>query len=173
MVPVLEAGLNSLQFSSKFPHAMVYDPIKSQGLGVKDPYILQGLTWLKTLLRHGNWDTVTGQLIQQSMELLQLEMGKDKPLFSDDYEMYQVMATNCWLKHVWQFQQEYDLQLKHKVPVLTLQSTDDSFLMSRFADAGFTGKSLQLLNQCRRFLQATTVADLVQADSKQLCTDAW
>jgi hypothetical protein len=143
MVPVLEAGLNSLQFSSKFPHAMVYGPIESQGLGVKDPYILQGLTWLKTLLRHGNRDTVTGQLIRQSMELLQLELGTGKPLFSDDYETYQSLATDCWLKHVWRFQQEYDLQLKHELAVLTLQSTDDTFLMPHFAEAGFTGKSLR------------------------------
>jgi hypothetical protein len=110
------------------------------------------LTWLKTLLHHGNRDTVlTGQPIQQSMELLQLEVGTDKPLFSDDYETYQSLATDCWLKHVWRFQQEYDLQLKQETSVLTLQSTDDSFLISRFADAGFTGMSLLILNQRRRF----------------------
>jgi hypothetical protein len=88
MVPVLEAGLNSLQSSSKFPHAMVYGSIQSQGLGIKDPYVLQGFTWLKILLRHGNQDTVTGQLIGQSMELLQLELGTRKPLFSDDYKTF-------------------------------------------------------------------------------------
>jgi hypothetical protein len=44
LVPVLEAGLNSLQFSSKFSHAMVYGLMESKGLGVKDPYVLQGLT---------------------------------------------------------------------------------------------------------------------------------
>jgi hypothetical protein len=54
MAPVLEAGFNSMQFSCKFPHPTVYDPVNSQGLGVKDPYVLQGLTWLKTLLRHGD-----------------------------------------------------------------------------------------------------------------------
>jgi hypothetical protein len=108
------------------------------------------------------------------MELLQLELGTGQPLFSDDYETYQLLATNCWLKHVWRFQQEeYDLQLKPKVPVQTLQSTDDFFLMSCFADAGFTGESLRLLNQCRPFLRATTVADLVQTDGKILCEDAW
>jgi hypothetical protein len=38
MALVLEAGLNSMQFICKFPHAMVYGPVNSQGLGVKDPY---------------------------------------------------------------------------------------------------------------------------------------
>jgi hypothetical protein len=87
------------------------------------------------------------QIIRQSMELLQLELGKGIPLFSDDYETYQSLATDCWLKNVWRLQQEYDLQLKHdEMPVLTLQSSDDSFLMSHFADAGFTGESLWLTN---------------------------
>ena len=108
------------------------------------------------------------------MELLQLEIGTGNPLFQDDYATFESLATDCWLKHVWRFQQELDLSLKHATPVfLTLQSTSDLFLMSLFSDAGYTGESLRVLNQCRRFLQATTVADLVQANGAQLCEDAW
>jgi hypothetical protein len=81
MAPVLEAGLNAMKFSFKFPHTMVYGPVNWQGLEVKDPYGLQGLTWLRTLLRHGDRATVTGHLIRQSMELLQLEIGTGNPLF--------------------------------------------------------------------------------------------
>ncbi len=162
-----------MQFSSKFPHAMMYGPIQSQGLGVKDLYVLKGLTWLKTLMQHGDRDTVTGHLIRQSMELLQLELGTGNSLFLDDYATFEFLATDCWLKHVWRFQQELELRLQHATPVLTLQSTSDSFLMSLFADAGFVGESLRVLNQCRCFIQATTVADLVQANGDQLCEDAW
>jgi hypothetical protein len=65
MAPVLEAGLNAMQFSRKFPRAIVYGPKKVQGLmGVKDPYILQGLTWIQTLMRHGDRETMTGSLIR-------------------------------------------------------------------------------------------------------------
>jgi hypothetical protein len=87
------------------------------------------------------------QKIRQSMELLQLELAKGKPLFLDDYETYQSLATDCWLKNVWRLLHEYDLQLKHdETPVLTLQLSDNSFLMSHFTDAGFMGKSLWLTN---------------------------
>jgi hypothetical protein len=107
------------------------------------------------------------------MELLQLEIGTGNSLFQDDYATFESLATGCWLKHVWHFQQEMELSLKHATPVLTLQPTSDSFLMSTFSDAGYTGQSLRVLNQCRRFLQATTVADLVHATGNQLCEDAW
>jgi hypothetical protein len=60
---------------------MVFGPVNSQGLGVKDPYVLQGLTWLKTLLRYGDRATLTGHLIRQSMELVQLEIGRGNSLF--------------------------------------------------------------------------------------------
>jgi hypothetical protein len=87
--------------------------------------------------------------------------------------MFESLATGCWLKHVWRFQQELDLSPKHAPPLLTLQSTSDSFLTSLFSDTGYMGDSLQVLNECRRFLQATMVADLVQANGAQLCKDAW
>jgi hypothetical protein len=104
---------------------MVYGPVNSQGLGVKDPSVLQGLTWLKTLLCHGDRATVTGHLIRQNMELLQLEIGTGNSLFQDDYATFESLATDCWLKHVWRFQQEMELSLKHANPVLTLQSTSN------------------------------------------------
>ncbi len=63
MAPVLEAGLNSMQFSRNFSRSIVYGPKTVQGLGLKDPYIVQGLTWIQILMRHGDRDTVTGQLL--------------------------------------------------------------------------------------------------------------
>jgi hypothetical protein len=78
MVPILEAGLNVIQFSRKFPRDMVYGPKKLQGLGAKDPYIVQGLTWIKTLLHHGDWATMTGALLRSSMESLHLKLGTGK-----------------------------------------------------------------------------------------------
>jgi hypothetical protein len=54
MAPVPEAGLNAMQLSRKFPRAIVYGLKQVQGLGVKDPYISQGPTWIQTLMRQGD-----------------------------------------------------------------------------------------------------------------------
>jgi hypothetical protein len=100
MAPILEAGLNAIQFSQKFPRDIVYGPKDLQGLGAKDPYIVQGLTWIKTLLHHGERATMTGALLWSSMKSLHLELGTGVPFFQDDYEVWSVLATDCWMKHV-------------------------------------------------------------------------
>jgi hypothetical protein len=100
MAPILEAGLNAIQFSQKFPRDIVYGPKDLQGLGVKDPYIVQGLTWIKALLHQGERATMTGALLWSSIESLHLELGTGVPFFQDDYEVWLVLATDCWLKHV-------------------------------------------------------------------------
>jgi hypothetical protein len=173
MAPILEAGLNAIQFSQKFPRDIVYGPRNLQGLGVKDPYIVQGLTWIKTLLHHGERATMTGTLLRSSMESLHLELGTGVPFFQDDYEVWSVLATDCWLKHVWEFQQEQEVRVEHTVPVVRTQTEHNAFLMPLFVQHGYQNNELRLLNQCRCFLQALTVADLLTANSTGVCEDSW
>ena len=173
MVPVLEAGLNAMQFSRKFPRDMVYGPKQAQGLGLKDPYIVQGLTWIKTLMHHGDRETVTGALLRSSLEHLQLELGSGVPFFQDDYEIWSDLATNCWLKHVWKFLQEQALRVEHTVPVLKTQTTQDAFLMPFLVQHGFSNNDLRILNHCRCYLHALTVADVLVADGSKVCIDSW
>ena len=173
MVPVLEAGLNAIQFSRKFPRDMVYGPKQAQGLGLKDPYIVQGLTWIKTLMHHGDRETVTGALLRSSLEHLQLELGSGAPFFQDDYEIWSDLATNCWLKHVWKFLQEQALRVEHTVPVLKTQTAQDAFLMPLFVQHGFSNNDLRILNHCRCYLHALTVADVLVVDGSKVCIDSW
>jgi hypothetical protein len=63
------------------------------------------------------------------MGLLQLELGTANPLFLDDYATFESLATNCWLKHVWRFQQEFELSLKHATPC-PCSSTKERFLLN-------------------------------------------
>jgi hypothetical protein len=67
MVPVSEAG-------HKFPWMIAYGPKKVQSLGVKDPYKLQDLTWIQSLMQHGDLEMVTKYLMLTSMEHLYLEL---------------------------------------------------------------------------------------------------
>ena len=173
MAPVLEAGLNAMQFSRNFPRLIVYGPKTVQGLGLKDPYIVQGLTWIQTLMRHGDRATVTGQLLRASMENLHLEIGTGAAFFEDDYDVWAPLATDCWLKHVWQFQAEHGIRVEHTVPKLCKQTTADEFLMPLFAAQGYSGNDLRLLNQCRCYLRAVTTADISVADGSTVCNDAW
>eukprot|EP00978_Attheya_sp_CCMP212_P043483 scaffold284906_cov58-Attheya_sp.AAC.1 len=61
-------------------------------------------------------------------------------------------------------QQIYDITINDTVPNLLLRCKEDSFLMARFADHGFSGKDLARLNICHLYLQVSTVLDIVSGD---------
>jgi hypothetical protein len=139
MAPVLEAGLNVIQFSPKFPGAIVYGLKQVQGLGMKDPYISQGLTWIQTLMQHGDRETVTGSPMQTSMEYLHLELDIGESFFKDNYNFLASLATGCWLKHVWQFQDE-----QARDPIGTQRANvAEANTRGRFSDTAFCGPGLQ------------------------------
>ena len=127
---------------------------------------------IKTLLHHGGRETMTGALLRSSMEYLHLEVGIGSPFFQDNYEVWSDLATDCWLKHVWQFQQDQSLRVDHTVPVVMKQTVHDAFLMPLFVKHGYLANDLRLLNQCRCFLQVLTVADVLVADGSKFCEDA-
>jgi hypothetical protein len=57
-------------------------------------------------------------------------------LWADEFNAWSELANNSWLKHVWQVQQEYELNIHHDVPTLKLQATDDHFLMGAHLPGG-------------------------------------
>jgi hypothetical protein len=59
------------------------------------------------------------------------------------------------------------------VPVVTKQTESDEFLMPLFVQHGYQDNNLRILNQCRCFLQALTLGDVLAADSRRVCEDSW
>jgi hypothetical protein len=105
---------------------------------------VQGLTWIKALLHHGEQATLIGALLRSSMESLHLELGSTGiPFFQDDYyEVWSDLATGCWLKHVWEFQQEQAVQVEHTVPAVMKQTEHVEFLMPLFVQHGYQDNDL-------------------------------
>ena len=83
------------------------------------------------------------------------------------------MATNSWLKHLWEFCHETNLQIEATTPQLQLARTDDEFLMPKFAAYGYRNDDLSKLNLCRLFCHATRLSDITTGDGLRIHPLSW
>jgi hypothetical protein len=173
MSPVLMAALPKAGFVRTFPRAVVYAPIAFQGIGVPHPFALQMTKHLDMLLRHPGNRTKSGVFLEAILQAHQLETGTAYGIFQQVYDNTAILASNTWVKRVWQSLDEYRVHLEFSSPGLELLRDGDRLLMDIFMDASVDQLSLKWLNWCREYLHVVTLSDLVTADGTQLTLDAW
>jgi len=147
---------------------MVYGHNDHHGLGIPHLYDTQGYCHLLAVMRFGSSPGTTGTLIQHSYEALQLELGLPGEIFQYCYTDWAACCTKTWLTHTWQYCTENGIVVHMGIASLQLQCKSDQFLNQAFWNHGYCSKQLALLNQCRIWLQVTTLADLVDGHGTSL-----
>ena len=82
------------------------------------------------------------------------------------------LVTPTCISHTWEFMASHKIHMEEDTPNLKLLRTNDSFLMSRFCDAGYSGAELAQINHCRMFLRVTTVSDIATGDRRSILQSA-
>jgi hypothetical protein len=59
----LNAGLSASGVVYSMPRAVVWGPLRYQGLGIRQLYTTQGVEHLLDILRHATYPTLSGQLL--------------------------------------------------------------------------------------------------------------
>jgi len=138
MRPYLQTGLVAARYMRSFPQAIVHTPLQRFRLGLTDMHTEQGITHLLILLKHGyQMDDLTRQLIQGSMENMQLELGFSGSKFKLPYDELQQLTTKSWIKKTWQFQQTHNIRIDTDIPDLMLARVNDTLIMPAFLLARF------------------------------------
>ncbi len=97
MTPFVESVLSALGVCRKLPRAVVYGPIRHQGMGVINLYTLQCLLHVKAILCSTN--KVSRHMIVTAIENTLLEAGVPSPLFRQPYCKY---VTKTWVAITWE-----------------------------------------------------------------------
>ena len=105
--------LTKLGYNRNLPLLLRYNPPFLLGLGLHNPYLGQGLRKLEFLITHGGLDTMTGQLLQTSLEHHQLEIGSFTPMFHLLFEDYIPLTSPTWMTVLWEFVSEHDIDISH------------------------------------------------------------
>ena len=145
MAPVLQAALPAMGVSRSFPRAMVHAPLSLSGLGIPHLFHSQGINHLQSVLDHTTRQTITGQLLQASLEALIIEGGIGPSILHQPYSTFSHWVTPSWWKQLWYFMDLYDITLHHNIDT-PLQSVGDCYLMERLSQQNIPPHILQILN---------------------------
>ena len=162
MAPLKEAALNKTRTSAKFPLDVVYGTLEDGGLGMTNLYTKLGITKIKKFVEHLDKDTITGKMIRTSLEALKLEIGVGRDIFTLDYDRYGPIATDCWVKSIWEYAHKNDMDIRERyTPNIELQRENDLYIMELIAnDERIKTNELIKINRCRLHLQVNTLSDI-------------
>ena len=93
MAPVLATSLPKSSTCRNLPQDAVYAPKEEGGLGITNLHTFQGCSHIALFVEHIATDSITGQLLQTSLENMQLEVGVGRNLFTLDQCGNSVMKT--------------------------------------------------------------------------------
>jgi hypothetical protein len=173
MKPIRAAALPAMGINRHLTLAVVHGPQQYQGVGVPDLWTVQGILKLWLAIQHGDAKTITGHQLRASMELHTLEIGLPGHLLQQNYKIYGQLATSSWLKHLWEFCDDSNLQVTSTTPKLQLHRTGDEFLMRQFVAYGYRAEQLSKLNVCRLYCHAIRLSDITTGDGKRIHPKSW
>ena len=116
---------------------------------------------LQLLLGYVNKQDCTGTLIRIEQDYLELVIGLGKcPLLEPHIASFEYTPTT-WITSICDFLhwQQSKVEMRHK-KVVPLQRDRDAYIMQLAIDGNY---KLEHIQQCRLFLKAATLADIINA----------
>ena len=173
--PLLWTGLCKSNIVRTLKRAVVHGPRAFCGLALPHFYMEQGIYKVQRICKYtGSYGYITGSLMRDSLENLTLELGLPGHPMSHDFDLWQGLTTDCWIKCAWQFMNKYGIEILTSTTTLSTLREGDSLIMWKFYRVGIREpRLLKRLNSCRMFLNAISLADLCNAAGTKILEDAW
>lgn len=143
------------QFSSKMgfnrhtPNPIKYGPLRYGGLNIPSIRAEQGMGHVKLALSHLRKNDSVGQVLNVSLDSLQLHAGVEWPILSQPGHSVLTYVPKTWATLLWQYLDSINVTLhRERQPLLQPQRLNDTFLMGCFA--AIPGITASELNQAQR-----------------------
>ena len=112
MLPVYKVALPKMGIYRTIPLQYRYAPKYLNGLGLPNIYTLQGIEKMKVVINHMNSGTKLGSLLMAQLEACNIEMGTNNHIMELTYSKWEILLTDCWFKHLWQFFSENSIKIR-------------------------------------------------------------
>jgi hypothetical protein len=133
------------------------------GIGLPHPGVEALIAMSNKLLMHYGCDTATGRFMRVSYSLFYLELGLSFQPMQESYQKYNKLVTHSWMKMLWEKILMFEIHAVVRDVPLQFLREGDQFLMQVFIKAGYSGATLQQLNQVRIALQVLFLSDVLTA----------
>ena len=141
-----------------------YLPAGFGGMGLEDLTAETAAATINSFLQHYQMDSAIGVTLTAALENLQLELGvRDCPLHYD-YKIWGPLATDSWVKALWQKIDHFGLALDLDYRSLPLPRENDACIMELLVTQGVRERDLIAANRCRKCQEALFLSDITRAD---------
>ena len=111
--PLLKQLLPKAGINRNMNREIVYATYNSQGLNVKNPYIIQGTSHITDLTEHLWKKTVTGHMMRVALEHLRIELGKNIDILRSNWNQHKnQLLTISWMTETWRFMSKIGVTLE-------------------------------------------------------------
>jgi hypothetical protein len=152
---------------------MIHSPPDLMGMGIPSLWDVQGLAHVDVVLRQGTATTITGLQTRATFEALLLEVSLEVHPFESEFAVFGHLATPSWITLLWDFMSRSNFDLQSPNAPLILNREHDVALLRSFADMGFRGKDLFILNLCPKYLRCCRLSDIVRGDGRLIRYSIW
>ena len=148
MAPALNVGLSKSGICQKISRKIIFSTNKFQGLGLKDPYVTQGVRKIELLLNPYN--QLTRELIQETWQRAVYELGIGPNFLQHQYKTYQAITTRSWITSLWEFVSETGIQIQKLDTVNRFRTENDSYINNKAFEINEWSQDEKILfNNCR------------------------
>ena len=159
----------ALGYNRNFPLALLHSPPRLGGTPIPDLYIEQGTQHILFLLRHLRTPSMLQRTVQVVLDWYQLVSGLGQSVWTDVHTPVELYTQADWLNNTRIFLRSSDLTLTVNTFRTTPHRSADRFLMDD-ATAWYTNAAIYLedINNCRLYLQVTTLSEIATADGREI-----
>lgn len=166
--PFIRLVLRKLTFPATTPDAIIFASVQAGGLGLTDGYREQGLKHVSYLMNQIRSDTIVATHFRITLKWAQHTSGLSQSILSDVKTPIEYIHFP-WLHTTRQFLRENKCHIEYNAlqPAM-IQRAKDEYIMDKAARSDYSTKVLRIINACRLYLQATTIADITDSNGTQL-----
>jgi hypothetical protein len=175
MTPLLRIGLPKAGICRTMARSVVFGSVSHQGLGIQNPFWMQGIYKLYLLLDRSQ--EMTQQLIDVSWAKMVTETGLGPDFWTYDVKDALLLATPGWIRTLWEFLIHTEgIQVQRMDGLRKRQSrfNGDHYIMRMVLILpGVARDNIRTFNYCRLFLQVELLSDLLTADGQSVRYEIW
>ena len=160
--------LSQLGICRNIPVDLRYLPSYFGGFGLKSLKFEATTESINMFLQHYGTESTLGVFLTATIENLQLELGVTGCPFTYEYSIWNGLATESWVKSLWERLQHFNIDMQIDYKVLPMPRVNDECIMESCVDNGIRGAELAGINRARKHQEAMFLSDIAAANGQKI-----
>ena len=167
--PAIKTLLEKMKLPANTNRSLLYGPARYGGMELPNLYVYGNVLKLMMFIGHFQKQDTTMPILRVALGCMQQQTGMSRPVLETDYNKYQFLAEDCWIKHVWKFLSEINGRIKIEnqwMPKSLFQ--DDLMIIDKVLAMDLPDTTIAKFNQCRLQKQINFITDILDSKHKGL-----